>query len=573
MFFKLIVLGSLILAPVDLMGQQKAVPQQQKDVIAASEELEAVIAEAGKLDDALATINVRSRAAMLMSFSDPVRSEDMFLEVWKFANQQTDKDFDKEQALDLILKYLFPRNPKLAKRLLAEQPKADESSLQSRATGRDRNLRRLAKLASQLVDTDPSAASAMLEQSLSTGVTPAGLGALLRLREKSSLLSDFVAAKAMEALRIQPTVVSLPGLNLLTAYLFPGPDAAISSIETESSLQSLQFQYFSITYDVLKASFLETEASLLKDQHYTQGDLRFRAMCQGQVAVILAALAPRFKPSLSQELNGLARTLAVELPPGIAQLSQFTAARLSGSQSLSKNPEAAIQMAISNGDFEEAGQLIDELKNEELKKTYSQVLVRLQARTFLANSQVLEALVMMRKIEDANSRIAFYIDAVRVAKKKGDPLLSNIVVNEARTLIPQTDRNGLHVRALLSFSSQLAVMGSKDEAVHFLDTAVVAINSLPKKSDDPGVTKSSTELAMDEVNDPRSLLDAQELEHAFASMGALDLDQAIAEARKIEIRPIQMVATLEAIEHVFRNAARKPKREVGVKKAVLQNPK
>ena len=197
------------------------------------------------------------------------------------------------------------------------------------------------------------------------------------------------------------------------------------------------------------------------------------------------------------------------------------------------------------------------------------MLIKRQAKTLLAKSEVLEALVAIRKIEDANSRLAFYVEAVKAAQKKRDPLLSNIVVNEVRTLIPQTGRNGLHVRALLALVSQLAVTGAADEAFDFLDTAVVALNSLPKKSADRGVTKSSTEAAMDQLNDPLSFLDTQELERAFSSTAALNLDQSIAEARKIDIRAIQMMATLEAIEPVFRRDARTSKREAGVKKAGL----
>ena len=73
MFFKPVVLISLMLAPVHLLAQQKVVTQKEKDAAAAAEELEAVIIEARKLNDKLAMINIQSRAAMLVSLSDPVR--------------------------------------------------------------------------------------------------------------------------------------------------------------------------------------------------------------------------------------------------------------------------------------------------------------------------------------------------------------------------------------------------------------------------------------------------------------------------------------------------------------------
>ena len=150
MLTKLLISLALLLAPVQLWAQTQVLPPVSKTMKeTAAAELEAVIAEAGKLDDKLAIINVKARAAALVSLSDPVRSELMFLEIWKFAKEQPDKDFDKEQALTLILKHIFPRNPKLAKQSLSEEAKPDESSLELRATGRDPSLRRTAKLASQ----------------------------------------------------------------------------------------------------------------------------------------------------------------------------------------------------------------------------------------------------------------------------------------------------------------------------------------------------------------------------------------------------------------------------------------
>ena len=562
MLTKLLISLALLLAPVQLWAQTQVLPPVSKTMKeTAAAELEAVIAEAGKLDDKLAIINVKARAAALVSLSDPVRSEMMFLEIWKFAKEQPDKDFDKEQALTLILKHIFPRNPKLAKQLLSEEPKPDESSLELRATGRDPSLRRTAKLASQLVDEDPRAASELLERNLSTGMTPAGLNALLRLREKDPLLSDFVVAKALDGLKAQPDVVSLSGLHLLSAYLFPEGN----TVELNSSLQSLQIQYFSTTYEVLRASLAESEAALLKDQHYTQADLRFRAMYQARVSLTLAALAPRYRPDLSAELNALANKLGGRLPDNVAQLAKLTAARLGGNQTVPDNPEMAIPLAISSGDFEEAGRLVDDLKSEELRKTYSQVLAKIETRALLARSDVIGALTRIRKVEDQTARLALYLEAVKVAQKKRDAPLSSLVINEARTLIPQVDRNGLHVRALLAFASQLPALASTDEAVDFLDAAVVAINSLPKKSEEPAATKSPAELAWDEINDPRSLLDAPELDHAFSSIGAVDLDRATNEARKIAVKSVQLVARLEAVGEVMRIDARRPRSKPATK--------
>jgi hypothetical protein len=115
-------IGLLALIPVSLAAQGVAEAQKNNHTIA-SEELEAVIIEARNVDDKSAMVNVRARAAMLLSYFDPARAESMFLDLWKFVKDQSDSDFDKEQAKLIVLKYLFARNPKLASSCLPKSPK------------------------------------------------------------------------------------------------------------------------------------------------------------------------------------------------------------------------------------------------------------------------------------------------------------------------------------------------------------------------------------------------------------------------------------------------------------------
>ena len=214
-----LVLLSILLAPTCLSAQQ-VVPKDSSSI--AAQELEAIISEAEKLDNKKAKVDIKSRLAMLVSFADPARSEAMFLEIWKFSNDQTDEAFDKEQARLQILKYLSTRNLKLARRLLAEQFKANDAPKETGLPGDDKALRSATKLASVLADTDPSSAAALLEDTLSQGVTPLSVGALSRLREKNSFLSDYVATRVIDRIVTQPTLVSLPSLFGLGGYVFPG---------------------------------------------------------------------------------------------------------------------------------------------------------------------------------------------------------------------------------------------------------------------------------------------------------------------------------------------------------------
>ena len=246
---------------------------QQATRATAAAELEAVIADAGKLEDKLALLTVKARAAALISLSDSIRSELMFREVWRLLNELSDKELDKDRARSLILRSIFPRNPGLARQLLNEG-KTVEATLEVRAAGHDPDQRRTAKLATELVDEDPREASELLEASLARGMTPAGLYALQRLRQRDPLLSDFIAGKVIEGLRTQPDVVSLHGLHLLSEYLFPeGP-----STELSQSLQSLRSKYFLATYQLLRLVNGSVEATLIKDQHYTQGILNARSL-------------------------------------------------------------------------------------------------------------------------------------------------------------------------------------------------------------------------------------------------------------------------------------------------------
>jgi len=133
------------------------------------------------------------------------------------------------------------------------------------------------------------------------------------------------------------------------------------------------------------------------------------------------------------------------------------------------------------------------------------------------------------------------------------------VINEARLLIPQTDRNGLHLRALLSFAAQLAQPETKDDALEFLNSVVVTINALGRKSKDQGEAKTMAEAAMAELNDPKSLLDASEMEQAFSAIGLLDLETSLTVARKIDVKPVQLIARLETVQSIIKRRSLTPK--------------
>ncbi len=546
MFLKATLFLVLTLTSIPAVSQNRSVVREKTAI--ATAELDDVIAESARLNERLSIVAVRARAAAVLSYFDAGGSETMFRTLWRFANQQLEQDSEKEQAKLLILKYVSSRNPKLARELLAAQ---SVNSSKAGDTAPD-NSRLTTKLAASLTDADPSAAAALLERSLINSPTLAAIGTLTRLRDKDSFLSDYVAAKALEGLPSQPTLVSLAALQLFAAYMFPGPNVSIASAEAQSSLESLQFRYFLTGYDVLRSSLAESDEAL-KRQRYTEPDLAFRAANQGQIAAILAALAPRLQPALAPELNAVAAKLSSQVPPNIAQIIKIALARLSGNQFSSENPEERFAFALSNGDFDEARQQLERLTDENKKKLYYQLLTRNEAKALLARSELMPALTKIRDLEDQTTRLVMYLDALKVVKKKRDPELLKIVINEAMLLIPQTERNGLHVRALFSFAAQSATPGTLDDAVEFLRGAVTSLNHLETADKQENEARTMAEEAMAELNDPRSLLDAPEMEQAFISVGLVDLDRGLTEAKRIENRSIQLVARLEVLQGFSRS--------------------
>ncbi len=535
----------LLICPSALMAQH-TVSLHSSNSHRAVDEIESVLSELPKVDTAFAKILIKAKSASLLSFHDPMRAEALFIETWKFAKDQSDPAFDKDRALNTILKYIYPRNAKLAKQLLTEELGV-ETNVSNGPLTPDNN-RKLARLSSELIDSDPITAATMLERHLSQGITPVGIGALQRLREKDPLLSDYVVSRVLEHLQAAPTAVALGGIYSLHSYVFPESYTFAVSPSLQPALESLQFRYFSLSYDVLRRSLAEDEAK----QTSASGQPSARSVHQAQMAIMLAALSNRYQPSLAREANSLASKLSASLPPNLMQLAQFTSARLSNQPTRNENPDVAFALALAKGDFQEADLLISRLKTEDQKNALSQMLVKTQAKYALKGDRFEEALSFIRRVEDTDARLALYIEACAAAYKKRDKTVSRAIVGETRALIPQAGKNGLHIRALFSLSSQLVLMESRNEAAELLDIAIVGLNAL--KSESIAGAKTPLEAAWNELNDPSNLLGAPELERAFVSLGAVDLDRALDEANKIKDRSIRLVSRLESVQRLIRQS-------------------
>lgn len=533
-------ISGLLLVSVELPAQESvdstALTRQR-----ALQELEGIIAESDTLADNLAVVKIRAKAANLLWLQDVDRGRTMFRELWRWIEAQKDKDLNKDAARTELLKNLFPRDPKMAKELLekvSQGDRSEEAPFQAQIAGTDPNLRRLAKLSSGLSDQDTAMAAALLERSLSVSVSPPALSSLMRLREKDPSVADYVVARTLENLRMRPTVVALPGVYMLIDYVFPSKQSFGKPI-TKPPDPSLRMQYFLAAYDILQKSLGESEQLLLKEQRYTEKDLRFRSIYQGQVAGILSALAPRYAPELTAELTKLATNLAAGFPPEIIQLHRMTLARITGNLTDSDSPETAISIAVARGEVEKARDLLEKLEDESARKALSQAVANVEFRTHLAKSNLAEALMAARNAEDPNIRASLYAQVAKAAYRKGEVEFSRLILAEARVALSKSESNGMRARALLELAAEASIISALD-SIEILRSAVLDINLLSKATSGGG---SKGDL-LAKMNNPQTLIDEPELQQAFSSVGAIDFDSALLTASQIEDKSIRLIAKL-----------------------------
>jgi hypothetical protein len=200
--FSSLLLASL-LTQVVVRGQPSGDDEQRKYRLA-SQELERVLADADKLDDALAAVKVKARAAAVLWRKSPERARAIFAGLWNFTEQQKEKTFDQEEARLALLRNLYPKDPALADELLRELAAGSQGRQVSsfdKISGRDPEAMRLIRLSLQLGSTDAALSGKVLEQSLARSLHPMITPALLQLRQTDPLLANQVAARGLGGLK------------------------------------------------------------------------------------------------------------------------------------------------------------------------------------------------------------------------------------------------------------------------------------------------------------------------------------------------------------------------------------
>lgn len=521
----------------------------------AIQELSGVIVDAQNLPNRSDAFKVLSKSANLLWLSSPAKSRTMFQELW----QLTEAGGDVDDLRTDILRYLAPRDPKLAATWLDQVSKIStdprDIPYSQQVKGTDPTSQRLKNLASKLVEQeDGTQAAKVLERALSVGVTPATLSTLTRLRQRSPALADSLVSRTLERLNARPTVVSLPSLYLLVDYIFPASNVDPNAASVNTPSRFLQRQYFSTAYNVLNKSLRESEEVLTKENGYTKPDLRFRSIYQGQLAEVVVMLAPRFDREVNPEFTTLARQSFAMIAPNAAAMSRFTRLRLSSSEDTSGDRLTDIALSLAKGDIDRAERLVSGVNDENIKKAVSQTVVKVAFGLYLAKSELYEALAEARKFEDLTVQAIAFAQLARAARAKGDTDFSKLVVTNALSLFSGNKPSGLQARALLMLAPE-ALSSSVPDALDLLNRAVTVINDLPEVSQDT-----------DEYNldDPKSLKDAPELQRAFSTIAARDYDGTLSVARQLQPALIGLLARLAVVETELKKPTRKSRRSATV---------
>lgn len=243
----------------------------------------------------------------------------------------------------------------------------------------------------------------------------------------------------------------------------------------------------------------------------------------------------------------LAKEKSAGLSPDQANTAKFIASRFrpnnikEDDKAKEKDAETAITIAVSKGDFETARKLLDEVKDENLKKILAGVINKVEIKTFLTASQVEEALIRIRRLDSADERIYFFAEAADVAAKKKDFVNANIALTEVRQVPLQTENWGFYVRSLL-LVTPIGFRQSKQEGVDFLRASVSTTNKMV----------TSFEREKREVNNPRYLVETIELHKAFSVAGGFDYNMALAAANEIEDRSTRLISKLFVCDKVLK---------------------
>lgn len=547
-------ISRLLFITMPLMAGAQTLDKNQMKYERATNELETVLADAGKLERPL-SVKVKAKAASLLWTQSPDRARLLFMSLWDFIDsQKDDKAFDQKESRTVLLRYLYPKDRRLADQLLqklSSKTTTDNSNQLSFESirGTDEESNQLARLAWHLLDADATLAAGVLERSVSRNTAPQTVLVLNKLRGNDPLLANYVARAALEKFRSQPKTVAVVGLTYLTGYLFPLTPAPAGSPEIEQSDEGLRLQFMSSGYELLKESLSESDEFLSQTQQLNAKSLQFRTFSQGFLAATLAALAMQYAPYLVPELNSLSAKLLSGLPEPLVQGANLQAAVIRNAAEIADDTGANIIPAIAGGEFDKAQGLIDKLKDENSKKSYAQLLLKAQFKSYVMKTDLSKALKLAQSTEEPAARMQMFTELAKVAHAKGAAAVSSEILSEARKTDVNPELKGRHARALFSFAAETAYFSAPD-ALLLLEDAVKELNGLGSQNTDGGDKASSAKVSI--LNDPNRFVDSVELTKAFSAVGRHYFEETLLVSEKLHNKAVQAMARLATIERTLK---------------------
>jgi hypothetical protein len=228
---------------------------------------------------------------------------------------------------------------------------------------------------------------------------------------------------------------------------------------------------------------------------------------------------------------------------------KFTLARIVGSQTdrAEENIIQSVTVAISRGETGEARRLLDKIDDEKIKKALASMMANVEFRMHMSKSELAEALIALRRIEDPNLRGALFAQVVRAAFNKGEMELSRLILAEARETVMKAGCNGLQTKALFLLTAE-SVSVPDSNYQDLLYAGVSCLNYMERTFGTKGERREGVSAMFPEINNPLSLIDEPEIGRAFSAAGTEDFDDAMNAASKIENRAVCLMAQLSACE-------------------------
>ncbi|MBV9923598.1 MAG: hypothetical protein JOZ96_01050 [Acidobacteria bacterium] len=538
-----LVLFALCLMTPAAFGQESLAPgalQRQR----AARELEGVINDTARLTDKSSYVKLRARAANLLWPQDRERAGLMFSELWAWIDRQDEKGFSKEDARAVVLTNLFPRDAGSARRLLeASQAEAKEGGLGSK---------RLNRLASELLESQPAAAAELLTESLTAKPSPEGLPVLSKLRDKDATLADGVAERLLGALALQPPDAALSTLYAMNYYVFPA-SAAVGGTVPAPANESLRRRYFTSSYAALTQSLQERRAP----QNGAAAAARpTPSFFQVQMAELVGALSNRYAPDRAVEVQGLTAQVSAGASPEYEQVAQAMLRRVAGGaaggpndfRGLPSGPGAEVVSALAVNDFNGAKQLLDEPENALVRRDLVRMIDAAEFKHHLSRGELAEAFNKAQNTESPDTTVSMFTQVAAAAVKRGNDPSAAQILAASRAAIRKAGCTPLKAKSMLSLASASAPV-SAAEAVEWLRDGAACVNA-------PGGAATKPEGAGAAASSPSG---GPELGQAFSAVGKIDLDVALLVANTLEDPAAQLTAKLSACESWLNATEERPK--------------